>query len=168
MSKKVITVIGIVTLIIGLLFVLKLINENNQDYIVKDITVDEYQTYNKYGINNGSEEEKVFELLKHNLNLEEFELVVETENLVMYKCTTNENIQIIKSLLVESKEVKELLYVKENPESEIVNFSIDYINENNQRIILVYTNSNIVLKTFKERNSIVHISSELTKEIYRD
>lgn len=98
--------------------------------------------------------------------IDELELLVERENIVTYKSVLGYNFEFIESHLIDCKEITEILGIKETKEGEFVNFTIDYTNNRNKRIILEYTYTGIVHKTFDENNHIVSIGSDLKKIIY--
>jgi hypothetical protein len=168
LRKKIIILIGMVFVIIALFFIVKYTYVISSRDTIEDITVEEYQTYNKYGIIYDGNESEIFNFLKERLDIDDFELSVETENLRFYNDTSDANVKLIKSLLNDCKEINELLYTKESNQSDILYFFIDYINNRDKRIILEYTYNGIVRKTFREKKSVVEISSELRKKIYRD
>lgn len=170
MKRKINIVIGLVLIIVALFFVRQFIVERKQrDTItIEDITMEEYERYDKYGLIYAGKESELFDFLKENLYIDEFELTVETENLSLYNGTSAKNINIIKPLLNECKQITEILYTKESTESDIMNFTIDYVNNSNKRIILEYTYTGHIRKTFREKRTIVAITSELKKEIYHD
>ena len=83
-------------------------------------------------------------------------------------CEHYSNYKFIESHLIDCKEITEILGIKETKDGEYVNYIIDYTNKRNKRIILEYTYTGIVHKTFEENNHIVSISSDLKKKIYSD
>lgn len=168
MRKKIIILISMVFAIIALFFIVKYAHVISSRDTIEDITVEEYQNYNKYGIIYDGNESEIFNFLKERLNIDDFELRVENENLRFYNGTSDANVKLVESLLNDCKEINELLYTKESNRSDILCFFIDYINNKDKRIILEYTHNGIVRKTFREKKSVIAISSELRKEIYRD
>lgn len=166
-SKNAKIIFGIGLTIIVLIFVGKMKLEGSQENRIEYITEKEYQSYSKLGINYDGNESEIFDYLKENLKLDELELLVENENFVTYKSISGNNFEFIESHLIDCKEITEILGTKETKEGEFLNYIIDYTNKRNKRIILEYTYTGIVNKTFEEYNHIVSIGSDLKKQIYR-
>ncbi|GAB6109959.1 hypothetical protein [Fusibacter bizertensis] len=165
-SKKTKNLFGIGLAIVVLIFVGKMIVERSQENRIEYITEKEYQSYSKFGINYDGDESEIFDYLKENLKFDEFELLIENENLVTYKSSSGNNYEFIELHLIDCKEITEILGTKETKEGDFVNYIIDYTNNRNKRIILEYTYTGIVHKTFEENNHIVLIGSDLKKQIY--
>lgn len=165
-SKKTKNLFGIGLAIGVLIFVGKMIVERSQENRIEYITEKEYQSYNKFGINYDGDESEIFDYLKENLKFDEFELLIENENLVTYKSISENNYEFIELHLIDCKKITEILGTKETKEGDFVNYIIDYTNNRNKRIILEYTYTGIVHKTFEENNHIVLIGSDLKKQIY--
>ena len=159
--------IGILLIIIIVIAsILIVINYSNRVDTIKDISLKEYQKYSSIGIIYDGDETEIFNYLIETLHGDDFEISVETENSVYYNGTSVTNVNLIKGMLNDCKEVSEILYIKETTDGDILNVTIDYTNTKNKRIILEYTYAGIVRKTFKEKGSIVAITNELKKEIY--
>ena len=158
---------GIGLAIITLVLVGKMVFESNQGSKTEYISENEYQSYSKFGIIFDGNESEIFEYLKQNLKFDELEPAVESENVVTYMDISVSNYEFIESHLIDCKEITEILGSKKTKEGEFVNYIIDYLNKDNKRIILEYTYTGFVQKTFEEKNHIVLIDSDLKKIIFR-
>lgn len=165
-SKKTKILFGIGLIIIVMIFIGEMILESSKENRIEYITEKEYQSYSKLGINYDGNESEIFDYLKKNLRIDELELLVERENSVTYKSISGKNFEFIESHLIDCKEITEILGTKETKDGDFVNYIIDYTNKRNKRIILEYTYTGSVHKTFEEKNHIVSISSDLKKLIY--
>lgn len=165
-SKKIKILFGIGLTIIIMIFIGEMILESSKENRIEYITEKEYQSYSKLGIIYDGNESEIFDCLKENLRIDELELLVERENSVTYKSISGNNFEFVESHLIDCKEITEILGTKETKDGDFVNYIIDYTNKRNKRIILEYTYTGSVHKTFEEKNHIVSISSDLKKLIY--
>ncbi len=167
LNRKSMTLIG--SSILVLLFCFWRLILYNPEMSDCELTLEDYTTYDSYGIVYLKNEAEIYELLKNKLTLDKFELVLETETTDMFTTRDVDVHAYINERLADCCILKEVGYqINHNGQhGTLESYYISYENNQSIRIILSYYSDGRVHKTivYPQEGKVVSVTNDLKKSV---